>query len=160
MEIMEMNRKQWESRMENLLCEIKSSKTAYIKLSEQHKYPQKEPFFKQQAAQRMDFEKIFGDELSTVEEKEFVFDGKEKHYIFDTVANTVADGNLSDIALDRLILQKEQDLIKKYQEVLSYSHIPDATAAIFQAQAEDMNNTVLKLRVDLNLEEKALERAK
>jgi len=160
MEIMETDRKQWETRMENLLCEIRASKEAYIKLSEQHKYPQKESFFKQQAEQRMDFEKVFGDELSTVEEEGYVSDCMDREHIFDTVVSTVANGNLSDVALDRLILQKEQELIEKYQEVLSYSQIPEATSAILQAEAEDMNNMVLKLRVDLNLEAKAMDRTK
>src|SRR5690606_7147669 len=160
MEIMETDRKQWETRMENLLREIRASKEAYIKLSEQHKYPQKESFFKQQAEQRMEFEKVFGDELSTVDEEGYVSDCMDREHIFDTVVSTVANGNLSDVALDRLILQKEQELIEKYQEVLSYSQIPEATSAILQAEAEDMNNMVLKLRVDLNLEAKAMDRTK
>lgn len=156
METMELHRKQWEKKMENLLCEIKSSAEAYIQLSGQHGYPQKESFFKQQAAQRMDFEKIFGDELTTVEKETFINDCRNTPHIYDTVVETVVNDNLSDIALDRLILEKERELITKYQEVLSYAHIPDATAAILQAQAEDMNNTLLKLRVDLNLEEKKI----
>ena len=160
METMGMSKKQWETKMEGLLREIKASEQAYIKLSRQGKYPQRESFFKQQAAQRTDFAKIFADELATVEDSDFVFDSREKPYIFDTVASTVANGDPSDIALDRLILQKEQELIEKYQEVLSYSYIPDATAAIVQAQAEDINNTILKLKVDLNLEEKAMDRMK
>src|SRR5690606_23822483 len=154
MEIMEMDRKQWETKMGDLWCEINASKEAYIALSGQHKYPQKEPFFSQQAAQRMDFEKIFGDELTTVKEGGIIKDCKDKEFIFDPVTGILANDNLSDVAIDRLILQKELELIGKYQEVLSYPYIPDATAAILQAEVEDMNNMVLKLRIDLNLEEK------
>jgi uncharacterized protein YbaP (TraB family) len=60
---------------------------------------------------------------------------------------------LTAIEVDRLILKKEQDLIKKYQEVLDYPDIPDATDALLQSQAEDMNDIAQKLRLDLNLEE-------
>ncbi|MDX1364088.1 hypothetical protein [Arenibacter latericius] len=150
---METDSGNWKIRLDDLLCEVISSKEAYRELSLTEEILQKRQFFKEQAEQRQDFEQILSDEIIAVKEGGVFKRKKEGVCIFDDVAEKVNSKNLTAIEVDRLILQREQDLIKKYQEVLAYENIPDATNALLQSQAEDINDIAQKLILDLNLEE-------
>ncbi|GGW41385.1 hypothetical protein [Arenibacter certesii] len=150
---METDRGIWITRLDDLLCEVISSKEAYSKLSLTEDIPLKRQFFKEQAEQRLDFEQILSDEIIAVKEGGVFKRKKEGACIFDNVAEKVNSTGLTSIEVDRLILQREQDLIRKYQEVLNYENIPDATNAILQSQAEDINDIAQKLILELNLEE-------
>lgn len=148
-----MNREQWETKLDDLFCEVIASKEAYEQLSLTKKLPQKQSFFRQQAEQRREFEKILSHEIVVIKEGGMVKRKKDDACIFDTVAATVNSRNLTAIEVDRLILKKEQELIRKYQDVMEYEDIPEATDALLQSQAEDMNDIAQKLRLELNLEE-------
>lgn len=147
------DRTHWTKKIDDLLCEVITSKETYNELSRTEDIPQKQQFFKQQAQQRQRFEKILSDEILALNDGGVVKRRKEGICVFDAVAAKVNSGDLTAIEVDRLILQKEQALLTKYQEILAFKDLPDVTAALLQSQAEDMNDIIQKLKLELNLEE-------
>ena len=150
---METDSAHWVTTLEELLCEIVASKEAYEEMSLTEELERKRIFFMQQAAQRKEFEKNLREEIVAVKEGGVYKLKKDSPCIYDGVAATVGSRNLTAIEVDRLILLREKDLIKKYQEVLNHKNLPDTTDAILQAQAEDINDIIQKLVLELNLEE-------
>ncbi|WP_339709173.1 hypothetical protein [uncultured Kriegella sp.] len=144
---MKKNSERWEDRAENLLAEIRAAKKAYSVFVTSDRYPHKQHFFKKQYFRLKAFVSILEDEMETVNGSNRLENPNDQH-IFEKMEFQILEGNLTDVEVDTLIVQKEQELLILYQEVLGL-YIPDVTKAILQSQAEELNNDLQKSKADL-----------
>lgn len=144
---MKKNSERWEDSAENLLAEIQAAKKAYSVFVTSDRYPHKQHFFKKQYFRLKAFARVLEDEMKTVNGTNKLERRNDDH-IFEKMEFQILEGNLTDVEVDTLIAQKEQELLILYQEVLSL-YIPGVTKAILQAQAEELNNDLQRSKADL-----------
>lgn len=138
----------WEASMYQLLAELLKAKEAYRTLFESCASPTRKEFFKKQEQQKTKFSKVLTDELFTVGHRVHTKRQTSEPYIFDTLAATILNRNLSDIESERLIMTKEKALVQVYRDVLIKDGMPKSSIAILQFQAEKLNVQIQHLQLD------------
>ena len=146
----------WRTDAENLLAELRAAEKAYGTLSTSNVYPHQGSYFKKQHFKRSAFATILKDELYTISGRDREQAATRRKPIFETLENLILEKSMTDWEVDTLIVQQEQELIVRYQNVLRHGDLPNTTAAILQAQAEELNNQLQDLKTDLRIKTRAL----
>lgn len=136
-----------EERAYILLSELKASKEAYATCVQADVYPQKRPYFEKSYEQRAVFYTILREEFILLGHTE-KSEPMTSDPIFGPMERRILEERLSDRELDMLIVHKEQRLLNLYQEVLIYD-LPNVTMAFLQSQAEQLNDNLYALRLNL-----------
>lgn len=142
----------WVTSIENLLVEVKDAEKAYGTLVTADVYPHKHPYFKKRHFKMAYNAMVLEDELDTITEGQYSKPDTTKGSIFAPMETMILEKSMSNDEIDALILQKEQELVQFYQKVLTYRNLPNVTTAILQSQAEEVNNLLLGLKIDLQVE--------
>lgn len=137
------------TRLEKVLMDIKAGEKAYGTLVTADVYPHKRPYFKKRHFKMADDAKVLERELNTITNGQYTRpDSTTKGGIFEPMETMALERSMTRKELDVLILHKEQELVESYQQVLDHPNLPNVTMAILQAQAEDLNNLLLGLKID------------
>ncbi len=133
-----------------LLSEIIASADAYDRLAAANHYQASNLFFRLQQQQRIRFAHLLAHEYHMVHKVNWSDHPVAEHaYIHFPPA--LADGSMDPLKVEAWVIEKEQALVHSYQRVLATLDLPGVTYALLQSQAEEINNTLLKLRVDLRI---------
>ncbi len=144
---METSDQKSESNLEYLLTEIIASADAYDRLAASNQYQASNLFFRIQQQQRTLFAHLLAHEYRMVHKVNWNNHTVAEHaYIHFPPA--LADGTMDPLDVEAWVIEKEQALVNSYQRVLASSGLPGVTYAIMESQAEEINNSLLKLRVD------------
>ncbi|HET8736351.1 MAG TPA: hypothetical protein VFM69_07115 [Pricia sp.] len=138
----------WEPKADILLSELKASKEAYATCIQADIYPQKRPYFEKIYEQRAVFYTILREEFNLLWHKEKDGSMTLPDPIFEPMERRILEEKLTDRELDLLIVQKEQKLLDLYQKLLIYDW-PNVTKAFLQSQAEQLNDEIYALQLDL-----------
>lgn len=141
----------WISGIDHLLAEIRTAEYAYGTLVTADVYPSRRPYFKKRHFQLAQHGKVLEEELNTITGGKFPTSDRGKARIFEPLETTILEQPLDRDEVDALLVQKEQELVQLYQEVLSRPIHSTVTSAILQSQAEELNNLLLGLRIDLQV---------
>lgn len=144
--------KDWVTSIENLLVEVKAAEKVYGTLVTADVYPHKRPYFKKRHFKMAYNGMVLEDELDTITGGQYSKPDTAKGSIFEPMETMILEKSMSNDEVDALILQKEQELVQSYQKVLTYQNLPEVTIAILQSQAEEVNNLLLELKIDLQIE--------
>lgn len=133
-----------------LLSELTISEKAYATFVQADIYPHKRPYFLKNHFQRAAFTRVLLDEFETLGHRTTTKTNKGANAIFEPLERQVLEGNLSDSELDTLVINREQELLILYQDLLACD-LPNVTSAILQSQAEQLNNSLQALKTDLRI---------
>ena len=136
---------------ENLLEELIAAEKTYGTLMTSDVYPHMQPYFKQQHFKRSKFSAILKDELFTLSGQQGEQPTRIRKPIFVSLETLIFEKSMTVLEVDALLVQLEQALIVRYQEVLLHNDLPNTTAAILQARAEELNYLLQDLQTDLRI---------
>jgi hypothetical protein len=138
-----------------LMSEIIASADAYDRLASADNYPAGNLFFRQHQQQRTRFAHLLAHEYHVIHRESWSnYPVAEHAYIHFPPA--LEDGSLDPLEMEAWVIEREQELVLSYQRVLTTAGLPSVTYALLESQAEDINNTLLKLRVDLKIHSRAV----
>ncbi|SIS42754.1 hypothetical protein SAMN05421766_101886 [Zobellia uliginosa] len=147
---MEKERSTWENALHELVAETVAAERAYGSLIRSDRYPSYHAYFKKRHFEQRDFAKILTDEYHSVTERKMVAPFTGESPIFTPLEKQVLEDHLSDAQINVLITDREEALVLGYQKLLSLNGVPKTTKALLQSQAENLNSTLQKLRMDYN----------
>lgn len=152
MDTIDQNR---ETDLANLLSEIIASADAYDRLAAANHYPASNLFFRHQQQQRTRFAHLLAQEYHVIHKVSWNnYPVSEHAYIHFPPALT--DGNMEPLDVEAWVIEKEQELVFSYQRVLTRTDLTDVTYAILESQAEEINNTLQKLHMELRIHSHAV----
>lgn len=135
--------------LEKMLMDIKAGEKAYGTLVTADVYPHKRPYFKKRHFKMADDAKVLERELDTITNGQYTRpDTTTKGGIFEPMEKMALERSMTRNELDVLVVHKEQELVRSYQQALAHRNLPNVTVAILQSQAEDLNNLLLGLKID------------
>lgn len=141
----------WRSDIDNLLAEIKAAEHVYGTLVAADVHPNKRPYFKKRHFTLAQDGKVLKEEFNTITGGKFPRSDRYKERIFEPLETMILEQPLNNGEVDALIVQKEQELVQLYQKVLARPIHSEVTVAILQSQAEELNNLLLGLKIDLQV---------
>ncbi len=140
----------WKLAAKSLLFELEASKKAYASFIQADIFPHKRPYFEKSYRERSTFGDRLHYEFNVVAYESHSPSIRTNEPIFGPMELNVLEGNLTNGVLDKLIVQKEEELLALYQKLVSYD-LPNITVALLQSQAETLNNNLLALKLDLRI---------
>ncbi|CAM3573846.1 hypothetical protein [Zobellia roscoffensis] len=147
---MEKERSTWKNALHELITEMVAAEKVYGTLIQSDRYPTYQTYFKKRHFEQGDFTKILTDEYHAVTERKLIDPFTTDQPIFKPMERQLLEENLTDAQVNVLVTDKEQTLVLQYQNILAFSGMPKTTNALLQSQAEDINSTLQKLRMDYN----------
>ncbi|HZJ18852.1 MAG TPA: hypothetical protein VFD35_00680 [Pricia sp.] len=141
----------WDVQLENLLTEIRASEKAYGTLVQSDRYPRFRPFFKKRYFRQQHSRMILDEEFEVIKGRSAKETGPKSNLIFSSLENRLLEDKMTDREIDALIIRSEEELLLKYQQVLSHPELPNVTDALLQSQAEEGNNLLQGLRTDYQI---------
>lgn len=141
----------WDVQLENLLTEIRASEKAYGTLVQSDRYPRFRPFFKKRYFKQQHSRMILDEEFEVIKGRKAKENGPKSNLIFSSMENRLLEDKMTDREIDAIIIRSEEELLLKYQQVLSHAELPNVTDALLQSQAEEGNNMLQGLRTDYKI---------
>lgn len=137
----------WKEKYIHLVYNLESAKDAYFTLENYRTYPELQDRFRNSYSTYLKFSKILRHEAGVHNLAIDKDPGKDRR-IFESLALTTKEKNLSAQELEQHRIKRESLLLEKYREVLAAPDLPILPATLLQFQAEELNGKLYALELD------------